>query len=161
MPFFSEEQAKIVSLLAENVGRFFIGLMYSVKNSAFEWASGEMSIQDFWDHYQPDLDFDDGGGGKCVSLSTESEGFWYVWKCSDPRAFICEYPRTGYTNPPTTTTTIPPESQCIDGWTKYNDHCYKYFDLKKSFDAAEEYCNSKGGNLISVAESTEEVQGLK
>ena len=97
-----------------------------------------------------------------MSISSESEGFWYVWKCSDPRAFICEYPRQGYTNPPTTTTTIPPESQCIDNtWTKYNDHCYKYFDIKRSFEGAEEYCNSKGGNLISIEESYEEIQGLQ
>ena len=41
-------------------------------------------------------------------------------------ASICEYPRQGYTEPPTTTTTVLPEAKCpSDGWNKYNEHCYR------------------------------------
>lgn len=154
-----DEQARLVSILAETFGTFFIGLSYNEQSQTFKWASGDYnSFGDAWDHYEPDLSFDDGGGGKCAVVSSEAPvGFWSVKKCSEPRAFICELPRAGYTNPPTTSTTVKPEAKCESyEWTKYNDHCYRYFETPKSFAIASEYCKSKGGDLVSFTDSSEE-----
>ena len=58
----------------------------------------------------------------------EDIGFWKVVQCSEQMASICEFPRQGYTEPPTTTVTVPPEAKCPTDydWYKYNDHCYRY-----------------------------------
>ena len=50
----SAEQARLVSILAENFGTFFIGLKYIDATNTFEWASGEyLSYTEAWDHSQP------------------------------------------------------------------------------------------------------------
>ena len=86
-----------------------------------------------------DLNFDDEWTGRCTLVSTESDGLWFLQKCIEPHSFICEYPRHGYTNPPTTTTTVAPEAQCEGPeWTKVNDHCYRYFNnISLNFATAE------------------------
>ena len=116
----------------------------------FEWASGDVvAYTDAWDHYQPgiqkrnrnlsfqkiiiinnflaDLDWNDEWTGKCAVVSTESDGLWWLDNCGEIHNYICEYPRNGYTNPPTTPTTPPPpEAQCEGPeWVKVNDHCYR------------------------------------
>ncbi len=48
---------------------------------------------------------------------------------------------------------MAPEAQCESyEWTKYNDHCYKYFGAEesRSFVDAESYCQSKAGHLMSI-----------
>ena len=51
---FSAEQARLVSILAENFGTFFIGLKYIDATYTYEWASGEyLSYTEAWDHSQP------------------------------------------------------------------------------------------------------------
>ena len=98
---------------------------------------------------------------------TEDVGYWKVNKCSDPLSYICESPRQGYTEPPTTTTTIKPEARCpgIDSDSvKYNGHCYKvYQDFATgdqnglNFDQARLYCQTQyGGDLVSFGDQEEE-----
>lgn len=95
---------------------------------------------------------------KCAMVSTEgSSGYWFIGQCAEPHSSICELPRQGFTNPPTTTTTVLPEAQCESfEWNKYNDHCYRYFDTPLSFGDAELFCQSKGGHLISIGSADEE-----
>ena len=154
-----DEQAKLVSMLVTTYGEFFIGLKYNDASYTFEWVSGDaVTYTDAWDHYQPDLDFNDERTGRCTLVSTGSGGLWYLRKCTDPHAFICEYPRNGYTNPPTTSTTVKPEAQCEGPeWSKVNDHCYRYFnETPMSFSNAEEFCRTKAGHLASFSSTEEE-----
>ena len=91
-------------------------------------------------------------------------GYWKVVKCSEQMSYICETPRQGYTEPPTTTTTIPPESQCPPDWLKYNEHCYNGFEESETstghgltFDDARNYCQvTFGGDLVSFGDADEE-----
>ena len=54
LSYCSAEQARLVSILAENFGTFFIGLKYIDATNTFEWASGEyLSYTEAWDHSQP------------------------------------------------------------------------------------------------------------
>ena len=50
---YSSEQARLVAILAENFGTFFIGLKYNDATNTFQWASGESFTADAWDHDQP------------------------------------------------------------------------------------------------------------
>ena len=79
--------------------------------------------------------------------------------------YICESPRQGYTEPPTTTTTVPPEIQCPGVAShKYNGHCYEYFGLNESpnymgwsFDDGRAFCkNHYSGDLVSWGSKAEE-----
>ena len=48
------EQDKLVSMMAETYGSFYIGLKYNDPSQVFEWASGEaVTYTDAWEHYQP------------------------------------------------------------------------------------------------------------
>ena len=98
-------------------------------------------------------------GEKCAMVSSEGSGFWFLEKCAQPHSFICEFPRSGYVAPTTTTTTVAPEAQCEDTyWTKWNDHCYQLFEEARSFENAELFCQSKGGHLMSLGSVEEESQ---
>uniref|UniRef100_A0A669EJV2 Ladderlectin n=1 Tax=Oreochromis niloticus TaxID=8128 RepID=A0A669EJV2_ORENI len=44
---------------------------------------------------------------------------------------------------------------CPDGWFSYGSRCFKFINSPKSWISAEEYCNSLGGNLASVANPRE------
>uniref|UniRef100_A0A668UMK2 C-type lectin domain-containing protein n=1 Tax=Oreochromis aureus TaxID=47969 RepID=A0A668UMK2_OREAU len=46
-------------------------------------------------------------------------------------------------------------SFCPDGWFSYGSRCFKFINSPKSWISAEEYCNSLGGNLASVANPRE------
>ena len=79
--------------------------------------------------------------------------------------YICESPRQGYTEPPTTTTTVPPEIQCPGlSSHKYNGHCYEYFGINESpnymgwsFDDGRAFCkNHYSGDLVSWGSKAEE-----
>ncbi|KAL3966450.1 regenerating islet-derived protein 4 [Sarotherodon galilaeus] len=50
---------------------------------------------------------------------------------------------------------MTPFSFCPDGWFSYGSRCFKFINSPKSWISAEEYCNSLGGNLASVANPRE------
>ena len=41
-------------------------------------------------------------------------------------------------------------SLCPRGWTKWNNHCYKYVKSRVTGDAAENACVAQGGHLASI-----------
>ena len=97
----------------------------------------------------------------------EDIGYWKVVKCSEELSYICESPRQGYTEPPTTTTTVQPEARCPGEeweWIKYKGHCYKALDQWTSgngnglnFEQARAYCQTVfGGDLVSFGDAEEE-----
>nr|XP_006825995.1 PREDICTED: uncharacterized protein LOC102803919 [Saccoglossus kowalevskii] len=45
---------------------------------------------------------------------------------------------------------------CPSGWSEYNDQCYKYYSTLKSATAAEDYCQSVGGHLVTVRNENEQ-----
>lgn len=80
-------------------------------------------------------------------------------------SYICETPRLGYTQPPTTTTTQPPVLQCPSTFAQlYNGHCYEWFGATESssgvgwtFDEGRQFCQSRfSGDLVSFGDKDEE-----
>ncbi|XP_027866891.1 galactose-specific lectin nattectin-like [Xiphophorus couchianus] len=41
-------------------------------------------------------------------------------------------------------------SVCPEGWTWYDGRCFKFFETRKTWDAAEFHCLSFKGNLVSI-----------
>lgn len=119
----------------------------------------------------PDLEHHESdNSGWCAYMHRHDDiGYWKVVKCSDAMSYICEIPRKGYTEPPTTTTTPKPEAKCPGEeweWIKYNDHCYKVINefhtasgVGYGFDDARAFCQTSfGGDLVSFGDSDEETQ---
>ena len=61
-------------------------------------------------------------------------------------------PRPRPTPPPISYCT----SCCSDGWTEWNNHCYKYFTSSATGDAAESACVGHGGHLASINDYEEQ-----
>merc|ERR1711872_359061 len=63
---------------------------------------------------------------------------------------------------PTTTvqTTTPPLPDCPIGYTRFGQHCYKYFSSSYYWSSSESECKAEGGHLASV-HSLEEDQFLR
>merc|ERR1719506_2973367 len=66
---------------------------------------------------------------------------------------------TTRTTTTTTTTASPAARHCANGWTMLNGKCARRFGFaykeRKSWEAAEEGCVSKGGHLASVADANQ------
>ncbi|XP_023194031.1 macrophage mannose receptor 1-like [Xiphophorus maculatus] len=143
--------------------------------TSFWWmglrAQGDMSggVDYVWDNGLPltfthwDKDQPDNGDGTCVAMTTgQIGGFWDDKQCSEKYAFICEKARPDIT-PPTKAPTPPPSQGCANGWTAlpHFRNCYRLFhnvdwSQKKSWEAAQEDCISRGANLVSIHNHEEE-----
>ncbi|XP_055007218.1 galactose-specific lectin nattectin-like [Boleophthalmus pectinirostris] len=42
------------------------------------------------------------------------------------------------------------DQDCADGWTKFDSHCFKFFEEQKTWTEAEKSCHSLNGNLASI-----------
>ncbi len=104
---------------------------------------------------------DENGNGMCVKMwDHDYIGQWYERPCTEPAAYICEYPRAGHTNPDPTTTPQP-SGNCIDYlWQEINARCYYGPSGQKSFAQAEADCNLYGAHLVSI-NSPEEQEAVE
>ena len=162
------EQAKITSIIAETGVHFSLGLKYNSETESFEWSSGEEWTYSHWAAGEPDLTWHEGNSteGWCAYMHRHDDiGYWRVVSCDDTFSYICEFPRQGYTEPPTTTTTAPPEMFCPSSYShQYEGHCYEYFgpaeqQYQVGWDFAEgrEFCQTRyNGDLVSIGDGDEE-----
>ena len=159
------EQSRITTIIAETGTHFWLGTRFDPDSQEFQWVSGEEWTYSNWAWGEPDLVHHDGNLTWCAYMHRHDEiGHWRVVDCYDEFAYICESPRQGYTEPPTTTTTVPPVIQCPTLFAqKYNGHCYEYFGITESqyglgwtFDEGRAFCkNHFSGDLISFGDKDE------
>ena len=162
------EQARITTIIAETDTHFSLGMRFDPDSQEFQWVSGEEWTYEHWAWGEPDMIHHDGNNtdGWCAYMHRHDEiGFWRVVSCDEKFAYICESPRQGYTEPPTTTTTVPPVLQCPSLYAQqYNGHCYEWFSLAESqygigwsFEEGRAFCkNHFSGDLISFGDKDEE-----
>ncbi|XP_014906843.1 macrophage mannose receptor 1 [Poecilia latipinna] len=155
------EQSHFTVALSGRTSFWWIGLRAQGDMSGgvdYVWDNGLPLTFTHWDKDQPD-----NGDGTCVAMTTgQIGGFWDDKQCSEKHAFICEKARPDIT-PPTKAPTPPPSQGCADGWTAlpHFRNCYRLFhnvdwSQKKSWEAAQEDCISRGANLVSIHNHEEE-----
>lgn len=78
-------------------------------------------------------------------------GMWNDYACDEPRNFICK-------------TSVSPDyppnepAGCEMDFADFNQFlngCYKYFDMPKTFDEAEDFCKSQAAHLVSIIDEVE------
>ncbi|KAK4312213.1 hypothetical protein Pmani_016336 [Petrolisthes manimaculis] len=155
------ETGYVSAMLSEVGGHTWIGMSGTIgedNSVTFTWVNGDPVEFTNWNEYEPIPEH-----GTCVAASGETYnlGFWSVWTCDVSLPYICEYNREDYTTPEPITTK-PPESYCLSGWEHKGTRCYKVMKQLLTWGAAEQFCDSFGGHLVSIASANEEtiIRGL-
>ncbi|XP_062502762.1 macrophage mannose receptor 1-like [Corticium candelabrum] len=130
--------------LSGNTGGYnvWIGLNDKIVENSFVWSDGTTCLYRQW------------SGNQASNVSSENctilrraNGRWNDKECITKYYYVCETP-TLTTHPPPLTSAS--SMQCQSGWTRRGLSCYLLVTMPKTWDAAEEDCNNKGGHLASI-----------
>ncbi|XP_008301054.1 galactose-specific lectin nattectin-like [Stegastes partitus] len=87
----------------------------------------------------------------------DADGNFIPWQCSSMSGYCwCVDVKTGeelpYTKRPLGSDPIDCEHyyHCPEGWTYYDEKCYKFVEYAKTWLEAEIYCQFEGGNLAAI-----------
>ncbi len=169
----SEAEQSTIELLLEGGSKkqYWIGLLK--KDSELNWVTGEDFDYSNWDSGEPNSHSRSDG---------ESEDYIHIYNTANPAVggserfkwndmyydntypgeednfgadtvgFICETESVQQA----TTAESKTSSVIPDDAAEYNGHSYKVYEEKKSWDDAEEYCESMGGHLLTITTQGEQ-----
>ncbi|RVE62049.1 hypothetical protein OJAV_G00176930, partial [Oryzias javanicus] len=124
---------------------FWLGLSNQEDIDVFVWTNTREVRFTHWNAEMP------GDRQGCVALATGHQaGLWDVQPCTNKEKYICKHLAKGAVVTPRPTTV--PTPTCADGWTKVpsTNFCCKYFEEKKTWYDARDYCIAIGGDLLSL-----------
>ncbi|KAM9834490.1 lymphocyte antigen 75-like isoform 2-T2 [Syngnathus typhle] len=126
------------------------------------WSNGEMLTLTNWASNQPgstDVAF-------CVYVNQgawRQPGKWRSGSCASSLAYMCKRPANFCPGIercfPKGGSALVATSSCDDGYFLYGDYCYRYEEMLRNCDEAEDFCREWGGHLAS-AHSDGEAQFL-
>ncbi|CAB3993328.1 Hypothetical predicted protein [Paramuricea clavata] len=142
------EQALLVFLMERNLGTVWIGVSKEPW-SALKFTDHSVPHYSYWGPGQPDRPLDQ---RTCVlaNVTGYNVGRWYDVDCSTKNPYVCEIYHGE------NKITLEENTTCEAGWQKYRKNCYKYFQLSKSWPAAQYMCRNNGGDLVSIADDLEQ-----
>ena len=114
----------------------YIGLQRTGQGSDWFWSDGS---RDNFTNWLPGMP---AGEGNCATMASEGGG-WKVEQCNVEAGFHCKLQASSYLS-------------CPLGWSLFNGHCYLAQDELLGWNDARIACNSKGGDLASVADEAEQ-----
>ncbi|XP_077347035.1 macrophage mannose receptor 1-like [Lithobates pipiens] len=150
------EQAHLTSLIGLRPDKYFwTGLSNMEEKETFTWTNKERVLYTHWDAESP------GRKQGCVVMRTGNKGgLWDVINCDERAKFVCKKWAQGVTPPPIPTTT--PEPKCPEGWgtSSHLSSCHWYFKRpdgdKKTWFEARDFCQTIGGDLLSINSKEEQ-----
>ena len=118
----------------------------------FKWGSNSVPTYTYWAVNQPV------STESCISMYKDDiantqyvAGEWSVSKCNFKNNFMCQKSVEVIS---AVSPTVAPG--CLDGFVQYGSKCFQINDQFFSFDEAENYCVSRGGNLASISDRFEQ-----
>ncbi|XP_015338886.1 macrophage mannose receptor 1 [Marmota marmota marmota] len=133
---------------------YFIGLLISL-DKKFTWMDGSKVDYVAWATGEPNFANED---ENCVTMYTTS-GFWNDINCGYPNAFICQRHNSSI-NATVMPTSPPSPGGCKEGWSWYNNKCFKIFGFaeeeRKNWQEARKTCIGFKGNLVSIRNEKEQ-----
>jgi len=128
---------------------FWTGGYYNSETQTWTWSDGTPWNYQYWFIYQPS----DKGAGMCRSVKIFKT--IAMTRCENRRKFICEQEATivtsGNSGTATVVTSENSETGCPAGWKSMFDSCYQWFYTEmKTWQEAENHCQSFGGHLASI-----------
>ncbi|KAK6180703.1 hypothetical protein SNE40_008704 [Patella caerulea] len=142
-------QAYLAAEITLQGDHYWIGLNDYKSPGVYKWSSRQQVSYTAWS------DTHTGNERKTCTVMNALRpiGLWSSTNCTENHGFICDYPRSGFTNPPITVTTQS-NLPCPNGWTGYRGMCYKAYvsdkSNQKTFTEARDTCTSVGGDLVSI-----------
>ncbi|XP_070537334.1 macrophage mannose receptor 1-like [Ptychodera flava] len=127
----------LVAHMVKGTDGHWIGLDDLAVEGKFEWADGKHldDTQAQWDVGEPNT----GGPNDCVQLR-RTTGKWSAKSCGlAQKGIVCQAAMT-----------IPVACDEDNGWHSVNDRCMKFFPQPKSWQDAQDYCQTMGANLPKV-----------
>ena len=119
------------------VTRYYIGGTDEEKEGEWRWVTGEPFTYTCWGEGEPN-----GGRNQNHLIFITSTALWDDYSnISGSTGFICEIETENFT--------------LLDS-IEYQGHTYELYNYNLTYEGAEQYCKSKGGHLVSVANSEEQ-----
>ncbi|XP_076824515.1 macrophage mannose receptor 1-like [Clavelina lepadiformis] len=137
-------------------GPVWLGLSDRNSEDVWQWSDGSPVDYVAWKDGEPN---NGAGNENCVDYNTRTKT-WNDANCNQLKNWMCQInPGEIPTDNTNVTTPAPnPGPTCNDtDWKYFNGSCY-YFSARtrKSYYAARDYCQSKGGDLTSIRDVDEQ-----
>ncbi|CAC5400511.1 MRC [Mytilus coruscus] len=136
------EQMLISSLLYDSLQMVWIGLTNQYPYLKYTWDDGSEVAYTNWNSLEPNEN-----NGYCVDIFVNNEKFgeWKKERCRSTKYFICQ----GFQNP-----LFPIDTSesvyCPLGYRKYDQMCYKLFEVTNDWNTSLSNCQEDGGSLASI-----------
>ncbi|KAH9498738.1 chromatin-modulating protein mrc1 [Bulinus truncatus] len=150
------EEKFIITLIANLKWPAWVGLTDMKVRNSFQWVDNMKVDYTNWGLRQPDENLQDNNPQNrrdCVDLEygVQNIGKWDDKRCVDKYAYVCESTK-GDTFP----TVAPNTTGCPNGYTRFQNSCYRYYTDLYNWTNAEGYCVSERGHLASLSSVAEQ-----
>ncbi|XP_054750997.2 macrophage mannose receptor 1-like [Lytechinus pictus] len=139
---------------ADNFFGFWIGLNDINQEGAWQWSDGSAVIYVNWETGEPN---DHSGSEECTEMFLNPGRRWNDIPCYALRSWICKKPK-----PKAPVTPLPTVGVCPSDseWKYVRPYCYYISDIagegdRRAWFDAQAFCQSKGGNLVSITSGQE------
>ncbi|KAK6969768.1 macrophage mannose receptor 1 [Biomphalaria glabrata] len=143
------------SLIAKQIGDYWIGLNDQKHENRFEWLDETVQATfTYWSNNEPN---NYGGNENCVVTTASNAYKWNDSPCDTKYRYICQKsPNPNGVVPVTTATTVSPN--CYPGWQgdPNSDNCYQINRNMMSWLDARTACQTAGGDLTSITSVQEQ-----
>ncbi|XP_071507011.1 macrophage mannose receptor 1-like [Diadema antillarum] len=157
-----QEEQSFLSMRVGMAGRnVFLGLHDINSEDNFIWTDGQPLGFTNWAPYQPDDWSDEGQDCAYMRYAEDQEGEWDDVNCDKAKyAYACKKAKIpGASQAPPAIPTPVFDPRCGSGWeyNSMNGKCYLFRDTDyKNWDEAQMQCKLGGGDLLSIADNTEQ-----